>query len=177
MTIVKSAEMVLQKVGRPLKFAELANRMLDIGWTTTSHSPVVPIRSVLYSDMQNKGERSIFVKVAPGTIDLRNRYPSSDSLSAVASPETQKQVVEDVTTTNKTITITIQQDQWINTHVSAGHFSDHSDYIRNLIHRDQSQLDDIGILHSELIKGEQSGEPELFDAEQFKKRMAFKYVK
>lgn len=40
-------------------------------------------------------------------------------------------------TTRKTITITEQQDQWIKAQIDAGGFTNDSEYIRDLIRRDQ----------------------------------------
>ena len=40
----------------------------------------------------------------------------------------------------KTITVTDQQDQWIKERISAGEFTNESEYIRDLIRRDQSQF-------------------------------------
>ena len=39
----------------------------------------------------------------------------------------------------RTITLTDQQDQWVRTKTAAGDFTDDSDYIRDLIRRDQEQ--------------------------------------
>lgn len=40
-------------------------------------------------------------------------------------------------TTRKTITVTDQQDQWIKAQIDCGHFTNDSEYIRDLIRRDQ----------------------------------------
>ncbi|MFN0313546.1 MAG: type II toxin-antitoxin system ParD family antitoxin [Burkholderiales bacterium] len=40
-------------------------------------------------------------------------------------------------TTRKTIIVTHQQDQWIKAQVEGGSFADDSEYIRDLIRRDQ----------------------------------------
>ncbi len=40
-------------------------------------------------------------------------------------------------TTRKTITVTDQQDQWIKAQIEAGDFTNDSEYIRDLIRRDQ----------------------------------------
>ena len=44
-----------------------------------------------------------------------------------------------VGTTRKTITVTEQQDQWIKAQIAAGEFTNDSEYIRDLIRRDQAQ--------------------------------------
>ena len=40
-------------------------------------------------------------------------------------------------TTRKTITLTDQQDQWIKAQIDSGDFTNDSEYIRDLIRRDQ----------------------------------------
>ena len=54
--------------------------------------------------------------------------------------------------------------------------TNHSEYIRDLIRRDQAQLPEIETIRSELMKGEKSGRPVLFDAENFKIKMAAKHA-
>ena len=78
-------------------------------------------------------------------------------------------------TTRKTITVTDQQDSWIKSQISAGAFTNDSEYIRDLIRRDQASQADIEIIRAALIEGEQSGKPQPFDAGQFKKEMTDKH--
>ena len=80
-------------------------------------------------------------------------------------------------TTRKTITVTKQQDAWIKTQVAAGEFTDDSAYIRHLIRRDQFSEAHIEKIRAALIEGEQSGEPQPFNPEQFKQEMKSKYGK
>ena len=42
-------------------------------------------------------------------------------------------------TVRKTITLSEQQDQWVKAQIAAGEFTNDSEYIRNLIRRDQEQ--------------------------------------
>ena len=42
-------------------------------------------------------------------------------------------------TTRKTITVTAQQDKWIKAQIKGGHFTNDSEYIRDLIRRDQDR--------------------------------------
>lgn len=42
-------------------------------------------------------------------------------------------------TTRKTITVTAQQDKWIKAQIKRGHFASDSEYIRDLIGRDQDR--------------------------------------
>ena len=78
-------------------------------------------------------------------------------------------------TTRKTITLTDQQDAWIKTQIEAGGFTNDSEYIRDLIRRDQARQSDIAAIRAELIKGEESGKPRRFDVKDFKKKMTAKH--
>ena len=42
-------------------------------------------------------------------------------------------------TTRKTITLTDKQDQWIKSRIAAGEYTNDSEYIRDLVRRDQEQ--------------------------------------
>ena len=79
-------------------------------------------------------------------------------------------------TSRKTITVTSQQNNWIKAQVAAGRFTNDSEYIRNLIRRDQASQADIDAIRAALIEGEESGEPQLLDAEQFKLEMTMKHA-
>ena len=79
-------------------------------------------------------------------------------------------------TTRKTITVTSQQNNWIKAQVAAGAFTNDSEYIRDLIRRDQTSQADIDSIRAALIVGEESGKPQLFDAEQFKLEMTMKHA-
>ena len=78
-------------------------------------------------------------------------------------------------TTRKTITVTDQQDQWIKAQITAGEFTNDSEYIRDLIRRDQASQADIEAIRAALIEAEKSGEPQPFDGAQFKKEMLKKH--
>ena len=80
-------------------------------------------------------------------------------------------------TTRKTITVTDQQDKWIKAQIEDGDFTNDSEYIRDLIRRDQARNSEIDTIRSELIKGEQSGESQPFDGDLFKEEMIAKHVK
>jgi antitoxin ParD1/3/4 len=80
-------------------------------------------------------------------------------------------------TTRKTITVTDQQDEWIKAQIEAGGFTNDSEYIRDLIRRDQSRNAEIEAIRAELIRGEESGEPLPFDATRFKQQMTTKHAK
>ncbi len=80
-----------------------------------------------------------------------------------------------MSTTRKTITVTDQQDSWIKAQIAAGAFTNDSEYIRDLIRRDQASLADIEAIRAALIEGEESGEPQPFDSELFKQEMIAKH--
>ena len=75
-------------------------------------------------------------------------------------------------TTQKTITVTEQQDEWIKAQIAAGDFMDDSEYFRDLIRLDQARHSEAEYIRGELVRGEQSGAPEPFDFEEFKQTMA-----
>ena len=79
-------------------------------------------------------------------------------------------------TTRKTITLTDQQNNWVKAQISAGQFTNDSEYFRDLIRRDQAGQADIEAIRAALIEGEQSGEPQPFDNSQFKQEMAAKHA-
>ena len=79
-------------------------------------------------------------------------------------------------TIRKTITVTDQQDAWIKAQINGGDFTNDSEYIRDLIRRDQARNSEIDAIRGELIKGEQSGDPQPFDGDLFKEEMAAKHA-
>lgn len=82
-----------------------------------------------------------------------------------------------MSTTRKTITVTDQQDKWIKAQIAAGEFTNDSEYIRDLIRRDQAIKAEIETIRAALIEGEQSGKPQPFDGDLFKKEMLAKHGK
>ncbi|MDO8298468.1 type II toxin-antitoxin system ParD family antitoxin [Lacisediminimonas sp.] len=74
-------------------------------------------------------------------------------------------------TVRKTITLTDKQDAWIKTQIDAGHYTNDSEYIRDLIRREQERSAEIEAVRAALLEGEASGEPRPFDAAAFKRRM------
>lgn len=80
-------------------------------------------------------------------------------------------------TKRKTITVTDQQNNWIKAQIAAGEFTNDSEYIRDLIRRDQSSQADIDAIRAALVEGEQSGEPQSFNADSFKQEMLTKHSK
>lgn len=75
-------------------------------------------------------------------------------------------------TVRKTITLTEQQDAWISGQIAAGHYTNDSEAIRDLIRREQARGLEIETIRQALVEGEHSGEPERFDFAAFKQRKA-----
>ena len=78
-------------------------------------------------------------------------------------------------TVRKTITLTAQQDAWIKEQVGAAGYTNDSEYLRDLIRREQERRAEIEEIRQALIEGEESGEPEPFDFHAFRARMTAKY--
>lgn len=74
-------------------------------------------------------------------------------------------------TVRKTITLTEQQDAWIASQIDAGHYTNDSEAIRDLIRREQERRFELDTIRQALIEGEQSGEPQPFDFDDFLRRM------
>ena len=60
-------------------------------------------------------------------------------------------------TIRKTITLSEQQDQWVKAQIAAGDFTNDSEYIRNLIRRDQEQNAAFRALKAAIREGLSSG--------------------
>lgn len=59
----------------------------------------------------------------------------------------------------KTITLTEQQNDWVKVQIESGHFGNDSEYIRDLIRRDQQAKERLATLRQALAEGESSGKP------------------
>lgn len=73
-------------------------------------------------------------------------------------------------TVRKTITLTPQHNEWIAAQIDAGHYTNDSEAIRDLIRREQERGADLARLRQALIEGEESGAPERFDVAAFQRR-------
>lgn len=74
-----------------------------------------------------------------------------------------------MSTIRKTITLTAQHDDWIKRQIVAGHYTNDSECVRDLIRR--AQDDDVLALRAALLEGECSGPPKPFDPAEFKRAM------
>ncbi len=63
----------------------------------------------------------------------------------------------------KTFTLTEQQDNWVKGQVESGQFATDSEYIRDLIRRDQQVMERLATLRQALAQGESSGKPKPLD--------------
>lgn len=63
----------------------------------------------------------------------------------------------------KTITLTEQQNGWVKAQIESGQFGNDSEYIRDLIRRDQEAKERLAILRQALLEGESSGEAKSLD--------------
>jgi len=80
-----------------------------------------------------------------------------------------------MTTVRKTITLTDQQDHWVKAQIEAGHYTNDSEYIRDLIRREQERMGQLAAIRTALIEGENSGAAQVFDARAFKQKMRAKH--
>lgn len=78
-------------------------------------------------------------------------------------------------TKRKTISVTEHQDNWIKAQIESGGYTNDSEYIRDLIRRDQANQADLETIRAALIEGEESGESQPFNVEAFKKNMHLKH--
>jgi antitoxin ParD1/3/4 len=74
-------------------------------------------------------------------------------------------------TVRKTSTLTEQQDNWVKAQIEAGNYTNDSEYIRDLIRREQERSAETEAIRAALLEGEASGEPKRFDISAFKQRM------
>ena len=80
-----------------------------------------------------------------------------------------------MSTVRKTITLTDRQDAWIKAQIASGSFTNDSEYLRDLIRREQERSAEVEEIRRALIEGEESGEPEHFDFEAFLARKRAQY--
>jgi antitoxin ParD1/3/4 len=80
-----------------------------------------------------------------------------------------------MSTVHKTITRPEQKDIWVKAQIHAGHYTNDSEYIRDLIRREQERSQAVESIRAALIEGEASGEPQVFEPEVFKREMRAKH--
>lgn len=57
----------------------------------------------------------------------------------------------------KTYSITSHHDEWVKARVASGKYATDSEYLRELIRRDEEETEKLEALRAALIEGEQSG--------------------
>jgi len=57
----------------------------------------------------------------------------------------------------KSITVTDQQELWLQSQLATGNYASDSELLRDLIRKEQARSNEIDIIRKELIKAEQSG--------------------
>lgn len=62
-----------------------------------------------------------------------------------------------MTTIRKTITLSDVQDAWIKSQIQRGAFTNDSEYIRDLVRRDQQQANSLANLREAIAEGLESG--------------------
>jgi len=62
-----------------------------------------------------------------------------------------------MSTIRKTITFTVKQDQWIKSQIKAGEFTNDSEYLRDLVRRDQAKKEKFSALKAAITEGMESG--------------------
>jgi antitoxin ParD1/3/4 len=65
---------------------------------------------------------------------------------------------------------------WVESQTQDGRYSNASDYVRDLIRKDQERRHAIAALQAAIADGVESGEPQAFDAEAFKLQMRDRHV-
>lgn len=65
---------------------------------------------------------------------------------------------------------------WVERQAESGRYGNASDYIRDLIRKDQERKEAIAALQAAITEGVESGAPQPFDAAAFKLRMREKHV-
>lgn len=57
----------------------------------------------------------------------------------------------------KSITVTDQQEQWMQAQLASGNYASDSELLRDLIRKEQTRTSEVEVIRQELIKAEQSG--------------------
>jgi len=62
-----------------------------------------------------------------------------------------------MSTIRKTITFTEKQDKWIKTQITIGEYTNDSEYLRDLVRRDQAKSAKFSALNAAITEGMESG--------------------
>ena len=75
-----------------------------------------------------------------------------------------------MSTVRKTITLTGQQSEWVKSRIAEGGFTNDSEYIRDLIRRDQERLRHMEALQTAITEGLNSGTASALDMDAIKRK-------
>jgi restriction system protein len=74
--------MVLKESGRPMHIDEITRMLIHTGlWITSEKDPASFLRILLYTDIRDRGDKSVFVKTAPDTFTFREIKEIENDLS------------------------------------------------------------------------------------------------
>ncbi len=73
--------------------------------------------------------------------------------------------------TTMNISIPAPMKDWVQTQIDTGKYAGNSDYIRDLIRKDQARHQKVQAMQEAITKGLESGVAQDFDVETFKQRM------
>ena len=57
----------------------------------------------------------------------------------------------------KSITVTEQQEQWMQAQLTTGHYASDSELLRDSVRKEQMRTSEVEVIRHELVKAEQSG--------------------
>lgn len=74
------------------------------------------------------------------------------------------------------ISLPDQMRDWVQAQIQSGKYSSSSDYLRELIRRDQEKKEQVNLLQKAITEGIESGVPEDFDLKKFLSDMKAKHL-
>src|SRR5689334_22439708 len=96
MAALNAVKAVLAAEGGPLHYREITERILKRGlWTSDGKTPEATINSRIVTDIQKRGDASVFQRTAPGTFALRSAQPVTHPTAIVKTSSAAKPPVKD----------------------------------------------------------------------------------
>ena len=84
MNIKEAATKVLKENGGPLNATEITKLIIEAGfWKSEGKTPEATVSAQIYADIQKKGDKSLFVKVAPGIFALKSTGGNEPSTTPI----------------------------------------------------------------------------------------------
>jgi restriction system protein len=84
MNIKEAAAKILKEKGRPLNAAEITKLIIEAGlWKSEGKTPEATVSAQIYTDIKKKGDKSLFVKVAPGVFALKDTREIESSATPI----------------------------------------------------------------------------------------------